>query len=140
MKKIILTIVTVLWMGLIFFLSSEDSLKSTKLSDSFTNKTLVSVCKLFNKNCDKDKVISKYGVLIRKGAHFTEYFILGALVFFTLKEYGIKNPLVPLVACVLYAASDEIHQLFVDGRSARILDVIIDSCGSSLAIFLFNHF
>ena len=140
MKRIILTIITALWMGVIFFLSSEDSIKSTKLSDSFTDKTLVSVCKLFNKNCDKDKVISKYGMIIRKGAHFTEYFILGTLMFFTLREYGIKGIWIPILICVFYASTDELHQLFVAGRSARILDLIIDSCGSTLAILLFNHF
>ena len=140
MKRIILTIVTVLWMTVIFLLSSEDATKSTKLSESFTDKTLVNVCKLFNKKCDKDKVISKYGVLVRKLAHFTEYFILGLLVLFTLKEYGIKNLFIPIIVCVLYASSDEIHQLFVDGRSASVIDVLIDSLGSILSILLFKHF
>ena len=140
MRRIILTIITIIWMGVIFLLSSEDSTKSTELSDSFTDKTIVNVCKLFNKKCDKDKVISKYGTIVRKAAHFTEYFILGTLMFFTLKEYGIKGILIPIIVCVLYAASDEIHQLFVDGRSGNIIDVFIDSCGSTLAILLFNHF
>ena len=140
MKKIILTILTILWMGLIFFFSSEDSVKSTKLSNSFTDKTIVSICKLFNKKCDKDKVISKYGILVRKLAHFTEYFILGVLFLFTFREYGIKNPLVPIIVCILYASSDEIHQLFVSGRGARFTDVLIDSFGSTIAILLFNFF
>lgn len=140
MKRIILTIITIIWMGVIFFFSSENYTESKNLSDSFTDKTLVSICKLFKKDCDKEKVINKYGFLIRKLAHFTEYFILGILMFFTFREYGVKSLWIPLIICILYASLDEIHQLFVDGRSGNIKDVLIDSSGSSLAILLFYFF
>ena len=36
----------------------------------------------------------------------------------------------------MYAASDELHQKFVDGRSAEIRDVCIDTCGVILGILL----
>ena len=36
-------------------------------------------------------------------------------------------------ATVLYAISDEVHQVFVPGRSGRALDVLIDACGALLA-------
>ena len=36
---------------------------------------------------------------------------------------------------MVYASSDEIHQIFVSGRSGNIKDVIIDTCGSYLGIF-----
>ena len=36
----------------------------------------------------------------------------------------------------LYAISDEIHQMFSSGRSARVFDVCIDSCGVAFGIFL----
>lgn len=33
------------------------------------------------------------------------------------------------VLCVLYAASDELHQYFVPGRAALVGDVVIDALG-----------
>ncbi len=45
--------------------------------------------------------------------------------------------------CFLYALSDEIHQFFVPGRACRILDVLIDTLGSSFFIliyFLYSKF
>lgn len=45
-----------------------------------------------------------------------------------------------IVFCIIfgmmYAASDELHQKFVDGRSAEIRDVCIDTCGVILGILL----
>lgn len=41
------------------------------------------------------------------------------------------------VFCILYAASDEFHQLFVPGRAGLVTDVCIDSAGALLGILLF---
>ena len=40
--------------------------------------------------------------------------------------------------CILYAASDELHQLFVDGRGAQVKDVLIDSAGSIVGVGIFD--
>ena len=44
-------------------------------------------------------------------------------------------------ACIgiIYAITDEIHQLFIVGRSGSIIDVLIDSIGifTGISIFLF---
>lgn len=76
---------------------------------------------------------------VRKVAHMTEYAILCILLFVPMKM-TIKNKevgrllLIAFIICVLYAAFDEIHQLFVDGRSGRFSDVIIDSIGASFGL------
>ena len=51
----------------------------------------------------------------------------------------IRTAGVAAVSAVLYACSDEFHQLFVAGRAGRINDVLIDSAGAvlGLALFLF---
>jgi len=41
------------------------------------------------------------------------------------------------VFCVLYAISDETHQIFVPGRSAQISDVLIDSVGAIVGILMY---
>jgi len=47
---------------------------------------------------------------------------------------GYRGIIAALLICVLYAASDEIHQLFIAGRSGEVRDVLIDSAGASIGI------
>ena len=42
-----------------------------------------------------------------------------------------------LLVCVLYAISDELHQLFVSGRGAQVKDVLIDSAGATVGVCLY---
>lgn len=39
---------------------------------------------------------------------------------------------------MLYGCSDEFHQLFVAGRSSRITDVLIDTCGGGIGLLLWQ--
>ena len=80
----------------------------------------------------------------RKGAHIFEYFILTLLFIRLLKFYKIRPGKVMVfsfILSLLYAFSDEFHQLFVFGREGKILDIGIDSLGivlAALAYFLFT--
>lgn len=78
--------------------------------------------------------------VVRKGAHFLEYLVLGISLFWTVRDLRIKHGrvpdglagravLVPWVVGVLYAVTDEVHQYFVPGRSCELRDVLIDACG-----------
>ncbi len=140
MKRVILTVLTAAWMGLIFALSSDNADQSKKKSDTIIDKTVYKVCQVVSNDCNKSSFRKKYNFIIRKLAHFSEYFILGVLVIFTLREYGVKNVFIPIIFCVLYASSDEIHQLFIKGRTGSIIDVLIDSCGSLTSILLLYYF
>lgn len=72
---------------------------------------------------------------VRKAAHLTEYALLGAALAFAVGmsfswAADWKRLYVAAQLCgSLYAASDELHQLFVPGRGGRISDVLIDSAG-----------
>jgi len=68
-----------------------------------------------------------------------EYLILGVLTINAL----IKNKMAArtaicasLLICMLYASSDEFHQLFVPGRAGRVTDVLIDSFGALTGIIV----
>ena len=70
-------------------------------------------------------------------AHATEYAILGILLTATLssfekRHYGLWGWLLGTG----YAATDEIHQLFVPGRSGQVTDVMLDSAGCLLGCLL----
>lgn len=79
--------------------------------------------------------------LVRKTAHFTEYAILGALFYLNLTQFPklnshIKKLLLPILFSFLYAVTDELHQVFVPGRSAQFRDVLIDTLGASFGAII----
>lgn len=78
--------------------------------------------------------------IIRKMAHITEYLILGILLFNVLKDYNIINTklvIITIIFCFTYAISDEVHQLFIQSRSGKFSDVLIDTIGSSIGSFIY---
>ena len=143
--KVVKICFLVLWMALIFAFSNQKDVESSNVSDGFIDRTVVKIYKIFNENITKEKeneIIEKYTYPIRKLAHYTLYFILGILSFLVVKDYSINKKLIiySLLICFLYACSDEFHQLFIIGRSARVLDVMIDTFGSSCSISIFYIF
>ena len=76
---------------------------------------------------------------IRKGAHLTEYFILGFLVLRALYYTRFKRITVIIIGIIMvtfYAASDEYHQVFTANRSPHVEDVLLDSTGGIIGIFV----
>jgi len=74
-----------------------------------------------------------YDFLLRKIAHISEYFILTLFLYRAFKNTFTLKPLrlfvYPATTAVLYAVSDETHQLFVPGRGGSPRDVFIDAIG-----------
>jgi VanZ family protein len=68
--------------------------------------------------------LGTWDTILRKGAHLTEYAVLGALLYRALG----REPLA-LAVGIAYAATDELHQYFVRGRHASPVDVAIDAVG-----------
>lgn len=77
--------------------------------------------------------------LVRKTAHISAYFVLGILLFNLLREYKLSKKrliLASIAIAMLYAVTDELHQLFVPGRSGEIGDVLIDSTAAIIGVLL----
>lgn len=134
MKKYIKLGLLIIWLGVIYYFSSQDGTTSGNLSSGL----LKEIANLFSIG-DINGFVDKYGTLFRKLAHFTEYFILAVLVYISLKEYTDKNIIaVVVILCTIYAISDEIHQLFVSDRAFAIIDILIDSFGSLIGSVLLH--
>jgi VanZ family protein len=71
----------------------------------------------------------------RKLAHMTEY---GLLWLLWLRALGTRHKLAALAIAIAYAASDEFHQTFVQGRDGTPRDVAIDTAGMLVAWGLFE--
>lgn len=147
-KKIILWILTLSCAGTIFYFSSQEAVKSSKVSSEFITtvvKTLDFKDTLTEKEIEKISVDLTF--IVRKSAHFCIYALLGLLIALLYHEYELYGKQLFLKATVtsfLYAVSDEFHQHFVKGRSGEIRDVCLDTlgaiCGAAfVAICVFYH-
>ena len=111
-------------------MSSFDATESANQSN-FIVKIINNIFKIEN--------IELLSFIIRKLAHFTEYLILGFLTINMLNKNDIsKKYLLSILICIIYATSDEIHQLFVPGRACQLIDILIDSIGSIIGIYLYK--
>ena len=146
MKKIISIILLVLWMSLIFYFSHQPSYTSDKTSNGVIDKLINIVEKVskYEFNEEELNIINKSLVFpVRKSAHFTIYLILGILFYNLIRLYMNKNfkiLIISILMCVIYACSDEIHQLFIFGRSGELRDVLIDFIGSLLGVMIAYKF
>ena len=76
--------------------------------------------------------LGAWDLVLRKAAHLTEFAILAALLL-----RALDLPVVAAVLAVAYAASDEVHQHFVRGRTGNVLDVAIDAVGVAVGLVLY---
>lgn len=109
-------------MGVIFWLSSRTATESSEQSGVIVE---------FLRKIFGDNVLTDF--IVRKSAHCLEF--TGLSFLFNLSLYVTKNKPSFVFAVMLtsiYAATDEFHQLFVEGRSCQITDWAIDTAGAIL--------
>ncbi len=132
----------ILFMIFIFCFSNQNAKKSQNLSDAVAIKAFdikANITNQANTEEEREIFIRETRLIIRKSAHFIIYFFLGILCFIALKNYNVSHPIVyTIIICFLYACSDELHQLFVNERTAKFMDVLIDTCGSGVGIVIAN--
>lgn len=148
------------WMGVIWAFSGQDGAASSKTSGRVVETVITVIKPDFNTLAKSEQKSFKDMVtfFVRKGAHFTEYTILGVLLFLfywqwrpdilLARECSKKKKadlsqvrwrrvwMAAWVTGTLYAVSDEFHQMFMGGRSSQIRDVCIDSSGAALGCLI----
>lgn len=142
------------WCVFIFCMSAKSGAASQQMSDGVISHSIFAFVPGFSSlRADQQAaMVRTWSFPVRKGAHFMEYALLGILALNAcvqvLRAAGKQpfdtrlvkaRPRVAVLAgalvfCVLFAAGDEFHQLFVDGRSAQLFDVGVDACGACFGI------
>ena len=125
-KKVIAWLLFVSWLILIFYFSNQPGSISSDLSNNVL-KTILNNLAIYN--------FTVLAGILRKLAHFSEYFILSFLTLNLVKQYKVVSPydfVIVMFFCFFYASSDEFHQLFIENRMASFLDVLLDYSGSLL--------
>ena len=132
-KKIIWWVLIVVWCGGIFFHSSMPGHESQRES-MFIVRVLN---RLIGTAVGHPVAVITDG-MVRKAAHFSEYLVLGCLLFqgYCNRSRLWQTALFSFCTGILYAASDELHQHFVPGRNMRLIDLAVDSTGVIAGIFL----
>lgn len=120
-NKLLFPILSILWVIVILSFSLQDGSRSSLQSGVITT-TIQSI--LSNIGIDIERQLLSF--LIRKTAHFTEFFILG--VFVKQSSFDLKNNFPIFLACFV-PILDETVQSFVPGRAMAITDMVIDLVG-----------
>lgn len=132
--RILTSMLTVAVMILIFLFSMEPAEKSDHTSGLISRKVIAILYPDYDRRLpeEQQQIYDSVQHSVRKTAHFTEYMLLGLMIRLCLESwFGKRGKLFP-AACILgilYAGTDELHQLLIDGRSGQWTDVLIDSGG-----------
>ncbi len=142
MKKILTCII--LWilvaslMIFIFSMSAQPAVESSETSGNTIRAILKIIYPAFNNmnEAEQQNIVDQNQHFIRKTAHFSVYTLLGILVSLAMAQHIQRFSLISYGIGTLYAVSDEIHQLFVSGRSCQPSDILLDSAGVALGCLM----
>lgn len=144
--RIILLILLLSLMATIFVFSHQPADVSSQVSGGLIYRFLNFLVSGFDSltESEKTQMVGDLQYIVRKGAHACSYATMGVISMglmatFNFKKRGLTAAFALLIT-LLYSISDEVHQLFVEGRSGQVSDVILDSCGAILGIAVVSFF
>lgn len=136
--KIIGITLILIWMITVFIFSNE---KATESKVTSRKVTIAIVQAISGKDIsDNEKLLVSVDKIVRKLAHYTLYTVGGVLIIsfaYTMDKTQKEKILYSLAFGICFVITDEVHQLFVPGRTGRLLDVGIDTLGIITGILIF---
>ena len=137
--KVVKIILIIIWMITVFRFSNQGGTESSSTSAKVT-KVIVDVVVNDKKEENKVQIANKIEKVVRKFAHYTIYTIGGVLIMnyaYTTDKTKKQQTFGSLLFGAFYAVTDEVHQYFVPGRSARLFDVGLDTLGVLTGILIY---
>lgn len=138
LHSIVWWVLVVAWMGFAFLVSSTTG-DQVNTGEGVLGQIYQSLLAL------QVQVVGSELNILSPFLHFMEYFVLGILLSYALRQHvSIKRAfIVAIVIASAYGILDEIHQYFVPGRDCDPLDWFIDLLGASfgalIAFFIQNR-
>ncbi|QHQ59950.1 hypothetical protein Ana3638_03430 [Anaerocolumna sedimenticola] len=145
LKRVWVWMPAILILFLIYNFSAANGLQSSAMSSNLTEKIInffIRVPFLDFKPAQEKISFQVLHIFVRKLGHVTEYAALALSMAFALYQYQVNNGRL-IVWCMafgfFYACTDEVHQLFILGRSGQFTDVLIDSLGMIFGVLFFTY-
>jgi len=159
--KVLSWVSVVIWLAVIFLFSAQPAEESNGVSTGIVQILASVVNMVYPLDMESGASLifmEQLNGALRTCAHGTVYLILAMLVLNALRlsslkgatgatgsrgskySIGFREFLLTMAFCVLYAVTDEIHQLFVPGRACELFDILVDSSGALLGNLLFFLF
>lgn len=133
MKKYIVRIIFLILIVLNSLVIFGFSAQNGESSGSISKNIIIKIADIIKINEDnREEFIEKGEKVIRKLAHFGIYTSLGlwSMAFISTFNIKMKKQVIgTTIWGVMYATTDEIHQLFINGRNGSALDVLLDTTG-----------
>lgn len=134
--RAVLLILIIVISSIIFGFSAQDG----ETSGGISKRVITIIADVFNLNGDTRNIFIEKGEgVIRKLAHFGIYTLLGLASMGFIATFNLKRKnqiLITIIWGFLYASTDELHQMFINGRNASFLDVLLDTSGVIFGILL----
>ena len=134
--RVILWLLVLIWMAVIFAFSAQPATESSQTSGRVVRWLLTHLDGSFSALSPEEQLLrmENWTHAVRKLAHFCVFTMLGFLAF---AAFSADLPLrrafpAALGAGTVWGVLDEIHQLFVPGRSCEFADMCIDGAGALL--------
>ena len=139
-RRKVYLILTVVWMAVIFSFSAKPGDES-EIQSLRAGKIVCSIFVPGYENMSEQEQISMAENIdypVRKAAHATAYAILAGFILGIVVTSLInwKHLLEVVFVVVVYASTDEFHQLFVPGRNGQFIDVVIDGVGALIGVLI----
>jgi VanZ family protein len=139
MRRSLLLFGWLAWMGLMFYFSTKGW--GGQETQSGLEKLLSLLPFIREQFSHAD--LAQLNFVARKMAHFTEYAILTLLGYLawsvSLGQASLQAVRHALFCSIVFAISDEFHQLFEAGRTSLLTDVLINCLGASLVALVLQR-
>lgn len=132
MKPKVYGIISAIWACFIFSNSFKSGVKSDGMSAPLADGT-VSLFSKLSLNLDPAFI----NMIVRKGAHFAEFLLLGVFIALAYKALGKKLSFYSsqiMFFCLAAGVTDEFIQSFITGRSSDVRDILIDFAGGLIGM------
>lgn len=167
MKKVFMFL-CIIWVSFIFYNSSQVGIESSSITDSFISNVKSAIkgeeIDTISYNVDKASVKlslksilqtlknninswrnstrnAKIYYIFRKCAHGFEFFILAFIISLMFVKTNVtrrETIIYTLFIVLLCAVFDEYFQMYIQGRSSSVGDVLIDFTGGTISVIIFN--
>ena len=129
--RALLILLTLGWMAMIFGFSTQTGEESGGVSALIAEPVTDLIAALDGDitAAEREALYWQVDGVIRMGAHFAEYAVLGVMLCLCQRSFGSSRFGIAWLIGAVYAVTDEIHQAFTPGRVCDPADVLIDACG-----------